>query len=39
MADVLASDDEPRRKIPGSHQEIPANEPKMEGVGIEPLGG
>jgi hypothetical protein len=29
MADVPTSD-EPQRRIPSSHQEIPANEPKVE---------
>ena len=37
MADVLAGDDKPLdAKIPGSLQEIPANEPKVETAGIEP---
>lgn len=36
MADVLADDEAPNAKIPGSRQKIPANEPKVETAGIEP---
>jgi site-specific recombinase XerC len=36
MADVLADDESPDAKIPGSRQKIPANEPKVETAGVEP---